>query len=207
MAIHAVITGDIVNSTGLPPSMEKKLTNVIRKLFEGTTFEFYRGDSFQVFMQDPASALLQSLLCRTAAISLHEANEEMITDIRLCIGIGSVKLPIRSIATAKGQAFVLSGRSFDGISKTDKRLAIVSGNAIANIGLEVASDYINSIFGNMTGKQAAVIFELLQGKTQQEIAVKLKKSKSTIHQRTSAARWNEIQKILEQYKGFIKHLI
>jgi hypothetical protein len=207
MTIHAVITGDIVNSTSLPPVWQKKLTNVIRKLFEGSVFEFYRGDSFQVFMSDPSAGLVKSLLCRAAAISLNETDENIKTDIRLSIGIGNVRLPVRSLATAKGEAFVLSGRAFDKMSKSGTRLTINSATELAETGLEVISDYINSIFGNMTGKQAAVIFELLKGKTQQEVAIKFKKSKSTIHQRTSSARWNEIEKLLGQYQQIINHLI
>jgi hypothetical protein len=207
MAIHAVITGDIVNSTGLVPSVEKKLINNIKKLFDGYIFEFYRGDSFQVFINNPAEALVKSLLCRTAAVSLNDADENMATDIRLSIGVGNVRLPVRVLATAKGEAFILSGRAFDNINKTGARLAISSANPLANVGLAVISDYINSIFGTMTGKQAAVIFELMKGKTQQQVAAKFKKSKSTINQHVSSAQWPEIENLILQYEKIIKHLI
>jgi transcriptional regulator with XRE-family HTH domain len=58
----------------------------------------------------------------------------------------------------------------------------------------------------MTSKQAAVIFELLKGESQQQVAAKMKKSKSTINQRVSAGRWPEIEKLLQQYENIINQI-
>ena len=120
--------------------------------------------------------------------------------------MGEIKGPVKSLSTAKGEAFVLSGRAFDEIAKTEKRLAIATGNPLANEGLQVIADYMNAIFKVMTGKQATVIFELLRGQTQQVVAGKLKKSKSTINQHVSSGRWPEIEKLLQQYENIINQL-
>ena len=77
---------------------------------------------------------------------------------------------------------------------------------MANEGLQVISDYINDIFKTMTGKQAQVIFELLKGKTQQEVAKKLKRTKSTINQHVSSGKWFQIEKLLTQYENIINQL-
>jgi transposase len=58
----------------------------------------------------------------------------------------------------------------------------------------------------MTAKQAEVIFELLKGDTQQQVAEKLNKSKSTISQHVTAGRWDEIERILKNYKKLIELL-
>jgi transcriptional regulator with XRE-family HTH domain len=58
----------------------------------------------------------------------------------------------------------------------------------------------------MTAKQARVIQELLQGTTQQQLAVTLNKSKSTISQLANTGRWAEIEKLLLQYEQLIKNL-
>jgi len=114
---------------------------------------------------------------------------------------------VRTLKTAKGQAFVLSGRALDEITKTNSRLAITTGNELANEGLQVIADYLNSIFRAMTGKQAEVIFRLLKGETQQAVARTLKKTKSTIHQRVISGRWPEIEKLLFQFEKIITQLI
>ncbi len=206
MPAQAILTGDIVNSTKLDTSREKKLSGVLNTLFnkESSKIEFFRGDSFQAYTPDAKNALRLALLSRTAAISLFKDEMVVLADVRISIGIGIVKKPVRVLKTAKSEAFILSGRKFDEIDKTNQRLAMVSANSLANEGLQVIADYLNAIFARMTGKQAEVIFELLKGEMQKAVARKLKKTKSTLHQRITSGRWPEIERLLEQYENIIK---
>jgi len=207
-SIHAVITGDIVNSTQLDPSTEKALMKELGRILKLYIFEFYRGDSFQVYIKKPAESLRVALICRTLAISLTAGEEDLsLSDVRVSIGIGRVVLPIKMSGTAKGEAFLLSGRSFDELQRTPQRLAIVATHPMANIGMEVIAGYIDAIYKGMTGKQADAILGLLQGETQQNVALRLNKSKSTVSQLVNAARWAEIDKLLQQYESLINQLI
>lgn len=206
MALRAVLTGDIVNSTQLTKASEKKLLKMLSAALTAHRFEFYRGDSFQVYIKGPAEALQTALLCRTAAISISKNETENTADVRISIGIGAVTTQVKSLGTAKGEAFILSGRAFDEISASGTRLAIATENELANVGLQVIADYLNAIFKTMTGKQAEVIFELLLGKPQQTVAEQLKKSKSTVHQHVTAGRWVEIENLLQQYQNIIRQL-
>jgi hypothetical protein len=206
-SIHAVLTGDIVNSTQLPPIVEVLLQERLRRAFSAYKTEFYRGDSFQTYMQDPVGSLRAALLARSLAVSLTVTDDEQaLADIRISIGIGPVISPVRKPGTAKGEAFILSGRGLDEIQKTERRLSIASDRPIADIGLQVIADYLDAIYRGMTTKQAATIVWLLEGNTQQEIASKLGKSKSTISQLVTAGRWPEIEKILQQFENLIKQL-
>ncbi len=205
MAIQAVITGDIVRSTSLTAKEEKTLTAILTGLFEQYKFELYRGDSFQAYITKPQQALRLALLCRSAAIALS-TKTKLETDIRISIGLGIVNMPVNDLRTAKGEAFLLSGRQFDEITLSDERLAMTTANPLGNIGLKVISAFINSIFISMTDKQAEVVFELLNGELQQDIAQKLNKTKSTIHQRLTSARWPEIENMLLQYENLVNLL-
>jgi hypothetical protein len=207
MAIQAVITGDIVNSTRLSAARDKKLIDILIEIFLYNKMEFFRGDSFQAYIKDPAEALQLVLLARTAAISLFKEEKIVLSDVRISIGIGTVETPVRSLKTAKGEAFLLSGRKFDEIAKTPQRLAISSANPLATEGLQVIAGYLDTIFEGMTGKQAEVIFELLNGEMQKVVARKFKKTKSTIHQRVTSGRWPEIERLLQQYENIIKLLV
>jgi hypothetical protein len=207
MAIQAVLTGDIVNSTKLNEAKDKKLTNSLISVFIEHKMEFFRGDSFQAYIKDPKQALRLALLARASAISLFRDEKIVLSDVRISIGIGSVNVPVRSLKTAKGEAFILSGRQFDEIVKSKQRLAIATGNPLADEGLQVIADYLNAIFDVMTGKQAEVIFELLKGEIQKTVAKKLKKTKSTIHQRITSGRWPEIEKLLQRYENIINQLV
>ena len=139
-------------------------------------------------------------------MSIAQDEVVAISDVRISIGIGQVNTSVRTLGNAKGEAFILSGRAFDEIVHTETRLAISTANSLANTGLQVIADYINAIFKVMTSKQAAVIFELLKGESQQQVAAKMKKSKSTINQRVSAGRWSEIEKLLRQYENIINQI-
>jgi len=204
--LQAVLTGDIVNSTLLNEAREKKLANSLREIYTDHKMEFFRGDSFQAYVKDPKQALRLALLSRTLAISLFK-DDITVSDIRISIGLGTVHLPVRSLNTARGEAFILSGRSFDDISKSGQRLAIVLSQPLANEGMQVIADYLNIIFEGMSSKQAEVIYELLKGEMQKSVARKLKKTKSTIHQRMTAGRWPEIEKLLQRYENIINLLI
>lgn len=207
MPLHAVLTGDIVNSTKLKKPKEKELIKSLHKILEPYKFEFYRGDSFQVFMKEPQKSLQISLLCRLMAIGLNNGAEKIDSDIRISIGLGNVNNPVKSLGSAKGEAFIISGRIFDEMQKKGTRLAINAENKIVNTGLQVISEYINSILNGITAKQAEVIVELLKGHTQLQVSMTLQKSKSTISQIVHSGRWNEIEKLLLHYETFINELI
>lgn len=206
MPLHAVLTADIVNSTKLEKRAEKKLFSALAKILRPYPNEFYRGDSFQAYIEDPKKSLHITLLCRTIAISLMP-ERTLPVDVRASVGIGKVETPVRKLGLAKGQAFILSGRSFDKMHNSASRLSLITSNAVVNAGLEVLSDYINSIYSGMTAKQAEVVFELLSGHNQQKTATRLKKSNSTIHQFVIAGRWPEIKKILRQFENLINPLL
>ena len=212
IAIGAVLTGDIVNSTKLLHGQEVRLIGALKavldKFLGKHLHEFYRGDSFQVYMEKPADALRMALKCRALAIGITGKEEsEVVSDIRISIGIGAVNHPIRDLGIAKGEAFLLSGRRFDVLQQAEQRLAIISGEPLADIGFQVMADYLDNIYSTMTGKQAEVIAELLSGTTQQQIAVTRDKSKSTISQLANAGRWPEIERLLQQYELLINQLL
>src|SRR6185437_5592453 len=180
--IAAVLTGDIVNSTKLLSEQEEVLFRRLRQdVLKAYPHEIYRGDSFQALVEKPQEALAVALGCRALAIQFSET-AVMDFDMRMSIGIGKVSLPISDLGTAKGDAFLLSGRLFDTLKETGRRLIIGAGDRKADIGFEFMSDYLDSIFGKMTAKQAEVIVELLNGNAQQQLSTTLNKSKSTISQ-------------------------
>ncbi|HXO76269.1 MAG TPA: hypothetical protein VN824_13550 [Puia sp.] len=204
--IYGVLTGDVVNSTSIPVFKAERLLKELAGELTPYVVSFYRGDSFQVFMEDPKKSLRTALICRTLAISMTEPGSVR-SDVRVSVGIGKVQLPVRMPDMARGEAFILSGRGLDKIEGTEQRLSIGSGHEIADIGFEIMANYIDSIFNKMTSKQAVVLLDLLKGQQQQDAVLKLKRSKSTISQLVSAGRWPEVEKLLEQFETLINQLL
>jgi hypothetical protein len=206
MPLVAVITADIVNSTRLKKAEEKILLNDLSAILKSYKFEFYRGDSFQAYIPDPKEALKVVLRARAAAKRLSYGFSSPFSDIRASIGIGDITTPVRDLKTAKGEAFLLSGRTFDEMSKSGKRLKIQSANDSINLGLKIIANYADSLFAQLTSKQAAVVFELLTDHNQVETARRLKKSQPTINKHAQSARWMEINNLIEDYQLYINQL-
>jgi len=206
MVLAAIITADIVNSTQIGKSAEKKLITTLSGILKPNKFEFYRGDSFQVYLPNPKDALKLVLLTRAAAKKLMPDSLLPLADIRASIGIGSINTVVKNLTTASGEAFILSGRAFDEMNKSEERLVMQSSNDTVNLGLKVTANYIDSLFSQLTARQAAVLFELLMGYTQTEAAKRLKKTQATINKHSKSARWSEINRLLQDYQLFIDKL-
>lgn len=205
MAIAAVITADIVNSTRLTKPDEKKLLTALTQIFQDYKLEFYRGDSFQVYLKTPLEAFQLTLRARTMAMKLLPSASDHVFDVRASIGVGTVDHPVKSLKIASGEAFILSGRAFDEM-KPEQRLLIqcTEHEKAVNEGFKIIGHFTDYLFRHLTAKQAAVVFELLLGFTQIDIAKRLKKSQSTINKHTQAAGWPEIERLITEYQNLIQ---
>ncbi|HEX5026135.1 MAG TPA: hypothetical protein VFV68_12725 [Agriterribacter sp.] len=197
MPLAAVITADIVNSTLPAPRQGKNLVAQLSAVLKNYLFEFYRGDSFQVYIKDVSEALKLAFQLRTEARKLST-----IYDVRISIGIGKVTAPVKVLRTANSEAFVLSGRMFDQL-KDDQRLCIQSADESANTAFRVMGYFADYLVKRLTAKQAEVVFELLKEQSQTEVAKKLKRKQSTVNKHAQSAGWTEIEKILKEYNKVI----
>lgn len=198
MSTSTVITADIVNSTVLPKPAFQKLSKELETLLAPYKFEFYRGDSFQVYLKENEKALELILKIRLAAKRIVKDKRTDI-DVRAGIGIGRIQSPVKILKTSSEEPFILSGRSLDELKGQNTRLLIKSFDDNANFAFKTIARFVDYLLKDITAKQAAVIFELLMGHTQTEIAKKLKKSQVTINKQVHAAGWMEIESLLKDY--------
>jgi hypothetical protein len=197
----AVITGDIVNFTSLSTPVQKKLITNLSGLLQMHKFDFYRGDSFNAYTSHPKDALRLALQLRATARKLIINASSPENDIRISIGIGEVDSPLRTLKTATGEAFTLSGRNLDTIVKSGKRLIIVSADSAINPALRIIALFMDYLLSKLTAKQAEVVFELSNKLTQTEAAERLHKSQATINQHVQSAGWNEMEILINEYES------
>ena len=206
--LGAVITADIVASTSLSKSQFKTLLKQLGVLLAPYQHEFFRGDSLQVYVKAPDEALSLLLQMRLIALKLVQETVATPTDVRACVGLGQVKPPIKSLRTATDEAFVLSGRGFDKMSQGQRLImACNEDNPVVNIGLKLIAEFVDYIFQRLTNKQAVVVAELLLGRTQVEVAKRLKKSQATVHKHAQSAGWPQIEKLLADYKTLLSLIV
>jgi len=200
-SFKAVITADIVNSSLLGKAGLNSLLKSLEKQFtaDGLKFGFYRGDSIHALC-DVAIALKTACILRTLAI-MYSTDTDSRIDIRISIGIGNIDEPVSDLGTATGEAFVLSGRGIEKLENSSIRLALHCKDEVSESGLSAISVFADYILKKLTVKQAEVIYELLKGATQVDVAKKLKKTQSTISKHAASANWNELVRLLEIYEN------
>jgi hypothetical protein len=203
---EAVITADIVHSTALDKKNRLRLFSRLNSLLSTHKHEFYRGDSFQVYLPEPQQALEIILQVRLAARRTENRSPEKAFDIRASLGIGRSDKPMRDLRTATGEVFILSGRAFDQLKETGKRLAIQAPDETLNLGFKILASYLDLLITQLTYKQSEVIFELLLDHSQLDVARQLKKSQATVSQHVQSARWPEINILREDYLRLIAKL-
>lgn len=118
--IKGVITGDIVNSTALSMTSKERLIEVLKQIAEeldesfDLSMELYRGDSFQILVENPVHTLKVAVLLR-AGLKANTVNSDILWDARVSVGVGEVTYLSKRLAVSDGGAFRLSGHGLDNI--------------------------------------------------------------------------------------------
>lgn len=202
--IKGVITGDLVHSTNIAAKWRQTVVNVLHKCvaeFLPLTFvklEMYRGDSFQVVVDKPEYALAIAIALR-AKLRAETPDKQEMWDARLAIGIGEIPFESDNIVTSDGEAFRLSGRSFDHIGK--KRLIISTPWLNFNNEIELVTRFADDVITSWTAKQAMVVYlsMLFSNKLQKDLAEDLCMTKQNFSYHWISARG---QLILDYVKYF-----
>ncbi|GGK68768.1 hypothetical protein ACD591_17355 [Rufibacter glacialis] len=226
----AVLTGDIVESTLLSATertrLNQALTQGLTTLVGKDQHEIFRGDSFQILLEDPSLALKTALQVRcllrkslisdqlqqdvtqekTEGIENKKANpllysyKKEVVDARIAIGLGKTGYKSPHIRTSDGEAFQLSGRALDSLKSKGPRLVVATPHQEFNAYQEVICSFLDVFINSWSLQQAEVVFELLEGKKQQEIAEMLHISQASVSQRTTTAHWQEVEKALALFQ-------
>lgn len=190
----SIITGDIINSR--KAQSEKWLHSLKSELNKiGTTpkdWEIYRGDSFQVEIQDPKHTLTKAIQLK-AAIKQHKG-----IDVRMCIGIGNKNYSAEKITESNGEAFINSGEGFEELKKNKQTLSIVSPNDDFNQEMNLLIRLSLIAMDNWTPAVAEFV-TLNSGLLQEQIAKILDISQASVSERNQRSYLSEIKELEKWY--------
>ncbi|RZK61981.1 MAG: hypothetical protein EOO85_32785 [Pedobacter sp.] len=208
MKSQAVITGDIINFTKLSAARRKQLIENTEKLLktwirEQENAEIFRGDSYQVLFEDILTAVTKSIQLICWFKKHSDEKNGIYLSTRISVGIGEVSYLGKNVLNSDGEAFHLSGRNFD-IMKDDELLSIHTTDEQINSGIEILLNFVNKYMGNWTMGQAEVIFLVLEGKTQQEIAKTLSLSQPSVNSRLKSAGWKEFEPTIKYIADLVQ---
>jgi hypothetical protein len=204
----AVLTGDVVGSSKLPPELRERLHEGLQvgidNVGSGSEGEIFRGDSFQIVLDEPARALRAALRmrCHLRASSPNALGKPL--DTRVAVGIGKVSFRAEKVIESDGEAFQLSGRGLDELLSTRKRrLMIRTPDAELNTSLDVICAFLDAMVNGYSARQAEAVGLLLDGMKQTEIAQRIGIGQSSVNQRIQSAHWPAIEYALGYFERVI----
>lgn len=197
----AVLTGDIINSRQGQTSLWLNQLKSTLNLYGQTPkdWEIFRGDSFQL-KTNPENALRIALHIKAVIKQVKPY------DVRIAIGLGEQSYNSKTISESNGTAFVNSGEGFESLKK--QTLTVVSENKkwdnTINIMINLALLTANS-WSNTVAKVISTVIENPK-KNQNDIALLLGKSQSTISEALKRGGYEEIMQLNAFYKEQILNL-
>ncbi|MBN9351676.1 MAG: hypothetical protein J0H55_13435 [Chitinophagaceae bacterium] len=198
----AVVTGDIVNSAKVKPTVYLKiLKGFLEKQGKPPkSWEIFRGDSFQ-FKCKPEDAFRKFLLLKSKIKQISGL------DIRISIGVGTLDYEAPKISESNGSAFVNSGRTFDTM-KGSQYLVFTTGNNEVDKILNLLARFASPWMDGWTVAGALAVEIILEHPrwNQQQIAARLKINQSAVSQNRKRTQLDTLLEFDEYYRTIITSL-
>lgn len=179
-ASYAVLTGDFVKSRSIAGEQYDTVLYQLEQLLvsqaeaSGCSYNFYRGDAFQILLPQPQQAVKLTLYIRLTLLSLAR-------DCKISIGLGEVTNLRQDVKSASGPAFTLSGNGLDQLAG-GQRLAIHCQQPLLQDVLAVPLQMADNMLSKLTARQAEalLLYFLTPGSSHENIAVKLGTSRANV---------------------------
>ena len=204
--MKGIITGDIVDSSQISAQYRGELLNCLNTMGEQCvtpfSMELFRGDSFQLLIDEPSAAIKIAILLRAGLIRHTASKENGMWDARISLGIGNVEFLSERIVTSDGEAFHYSGRQLDEMGK--QRLAVKTPWQDVNDELALSTAFIDDIINGWSSKQAGMIYLALRQDTpKKDIAKLIGTSVQNVRNVLSSAKESLVRKYIERYRDII----
>jgi hypothetical protein len=199
----SVITGDIIDSR---KQKSKDWVEGLKKILSpfGETpgqWEVYRGDEFQIEVQNPEEALLTVILIKAnlRAIKL---------DARMSIGFGNKTHNAEKISESNGSAFIHSGELFETLKKQKVTLAMRTGDINLDEKMNLMLQLALTFMDNWLVQSAEFVAIAIENPTlsQEELGRKLGINQAAVSRRQKRAQFDLVMNLDRYFRTQIKQL-
>lgn len=217
----AVLTADLVDSSRYSKEVLEEVLDTLKEEFQNITreqgeasvrFKIYRGDSFQGVVKTPEDALSIALRIKASINRIHGRKTKSrayskIADLKLAIGVGTQNVEREAIAESNGEAFQFSGRTLDEMKSGNRKTRLKTINEEVNNEFNTSLFLLDTITDKWSTASAEVVYHLLTGLKEKEVAAAINISQSAVNQRKKAAGWDAIAGLLDRYREVINKKI
>ncbi len=201
----SVITGDIISSRNMAtnvwqPVLKEELTKFGKS---PKTWDIYRGDSFQLEIAEPATALINAIKIKAALKSKGKV------DIRMSIGLGEKTHNEAKITESNGSAFINSGDKFELLKKEKQNLAIKSDSPKFDREINLYLKLCLITMDRWTENSAEIVNLAIENpnKSQEELGQMIGIKQTAVSLRLNRAHFVEILEVNEMYKSKLEELL
>jgi hypothetical protein len=201
---YAVVSGDIVGSSKLPPSeradllqIMKHASNELRDFLAQSvplSVDIYAGDSWQLLLCEPGDALRAGLFYRGCIIAATKKK----VDTRLVVALGKVDfVPGERVSEGDGEAFRLSGRLLqDAVQR--QRMHFVANEIDDSDVWDATFGLLDVVARRWSARQAQAVVCALQGWSQAKIAAHLTPpiERQSVANLLVTANWQAIERTI-----------
>ncbi|WP_426485990.1 hypothetical protein [Flavobacterium sp. 2] len=199
----SVITGDIIRSRQQKSNHWVDDLKKILVPFGATPsqWEVYRGDEFQIEIQNPEDALLTAILVKAHLRAIK-------SDARMSIGFGDKTHTAEKISESNGSAFINSGELFETLKKQKVTLAMRTGDSDLdekmNLMLQLALTFMDSWLVQSAEFVALAIEN--PSLSQEELGQKLGINQAAVSRRQKRAQFDLVMNLDRYFRTQIKQL-
>ena len=202
----AVLTGDIVGSSQLPPDGRAALVDRLKGIAAeirhcwpeamAADIDVFSGDSWQILLSAPPLALRLAVFIRAALIGFDDG-----MDTRLAIGIGTMSdAPFDRVSQADGEAFHLSGRALEAMGQAKVKEApwmrVRTSLASREGGWDAAAQLLDAVMRSVwTAPRAMAVAGAVRGWSQETISAKWPSgiTQAGVSKHLRAAAWGAVE--------------
>ena len=207
--MQAVLTGDIVGSSGLSPADHRKVVRVVKSVADVFpnavvgAVDVYSGDSWQMLVSDCGLSLRIAVYLR----AILKREKDFSIDSRVSIAWGDVDLEqvdAGRMSESTGELFTASGRGLADLKKTSLMCFTALRDDYLSAAVGGSLGLIDVLVQQWSREQSRAVVATLSGKTQAAIAAEFGVGQSSINKSLQAAHWMEIASTLDLLDGILK---
>lgn len=199
-----VLTGDITDSQSYTDEDFRDILTALKKHLSSYAkqydghFDIYRGDAFQLAVNQPQYSMHIALGLRLALKARMPS-----VDVRISVAVGEAHFRPKEVKTGTGEAFVLSGRRLDSIKPS--HLAFSSSNTELENKTQLLTRFADTHASGLTQTQSETLLAYLEAsdKSHDNIAALLNKNRSNVSRILNASNY----KLVAEYLEYMKHAI
>ncbi|WDF60941.1 hypothetical protein PQ462_06155 [Flavobacterium sp. KACC 22758] len=199
----SVITGDIIDSR---KNESQHWVEDLKKILSpiGKTpaqWEVYRGDEFQIEIENPEDAFLTAVLIKAHLRSIK-------SDARMSIGFGNKTHSAAKISESNGTAFINSGELFETLKKQKVTLAMRTGDTAFDEKMNLMIQLALTFMDSWLVQSAEFVAKAIENPTlsQEELGQILGINQAAVSRRQKRAQFDLVMNLDRYFKTQIKQL-